>query len=69
MKKDKPFDAVKLMRRIRDQMSKEIKGMNPKEQIEYIQEKSGVQRGQKNRATAQELKAPSTKDEGGAFFS
>jgi len=52
MKKDKPFDAVKLMRRIRDQMSEEIKGMTPKEQIEYIEKRSGLRREQKNRATA-----------------
>ena len=50
MKKDKRFDAVKMMRRIRDQMSKEIKGMTPKEQIEYIEKRSGLQKGQKNRA-------------------
>jgi len=50
MKKDKRFDAVKMMRRIRDQMSKEIKGMTPKEQIEYVGKKSGLRSGQKNRA-------------------
>ena len=50
MKKDKGFDAVKMMRKIRDQMSKEIKRMTPKEQIEYIEEKSGLRREEKNRA-------------------
>lgn len=49
MKKDKGFNAVKMMRKIRDQMSKEIKGMTPKEQIEYIEKRSGLQR-EKNRA-------------------
>lgn len=47
MKKDKGFNAVKMMRKIRDQMSKEIKGMTPKEQIEYIEKKSGLQREEK----------------------
>ena len=50
MKKDKVLDAVKMMRKIRDQMSKEIKKMTPKEQIEYIEKKSGIQREKKNRA-------------------
>jgi hypothetical protein len=52
MKKDKPFDAVKLMRRIRDQMSEEIKGMTPKQRMEYIEKRSGLRRQQKHRATA-----------------
>jgi hypothetical protein len=37
MKKDKTFDAVKMMRAIRDRMSEEVKGMTPREQIEYIE--------------------------------
>jgi hypothetical protein len=44
MKKDKGFDAVRLMRKIRDQMSKELRGMPPEKQIEYIEKKSGLRR-------------------------
>ncbi len=36
MKKDKSFDAVKMMREMRNRMSKEMQGMSPGEQIEYI---------------------------------
>jgi hypothetical protein len=50
MKRDKSFDAVKTMRKIRDKMSKEIKGMSAKEQIEYIEKKSGFRREEKNSA-------------------
>ena len=50
MKRDNSFDAVKTMRKIRDKMSKEIKGMSAKEQIEYIEKKSGSRREEKNRA-------------------
>ena len=50
MKRDNSFDAVKTMRKIRDKMSKEIKGMSAKEQIEYIEKKSGFRREDKNRA-------------------
>lgn len=49
MKKDKTFDAVKMMREIRDRMSEEIKGMTPKEQIEYIEKKSGFRRFQREK--------------------
>jgi len=42
MKKDKAFDAVKIMRDIRDRMSEEMKGMTPRQQIEYIERKSGI---------------------------
>lgn len=42
--KNKDFDAVKMMREIRDRMSKEMNGMTIKEQIEYIKKKSGLQR-------------------------
>jgi len=48
MKRDNSFDAVKTMRKIRDKMSKEIKGMSAKEQIEYIEKKSGFRREEKN---------------------
>ncbi len=44
MKKDKSFDAVKMMRAIRDRMSEEMKGMTPREQIEYIEKKSELPR-------------------------
>lgn len=40
--KIKTFDAVKVMRGIRDRMSEEMRGMTPKEQIEYIEKKSGL---------------------------
>lgn len=43
MKKDKPFDAVKLMREIRDQMSEEMKGMTCEEQLEYVAKTSQVE--------------------------
>ena len=36
MKKDKTFDSVKIMREIRDKMSQEMKGMTPKQQIEFV---------------------------------
>ena len=49
MKKDKIFDAVKMMRDIRDRMSEEMKGMTPKQQIEYIERKSGLRREGKKR--------------------
>lgn len=53
MKKDNIFDAVKMMRDIRDRMSEEMKGMTPKQQIEYIERKSGFRReGKKRTATA-----------------
>jgi hypothetical protein len=50
MKRNNSFDAVKTMRKIRDKMSKEIRGMSTKEQIEYIEKKSGSRREEKNRA-------------------
>jgi hypothetical protein len=40
MKRAKTFDAVKMMREIRDRMSEEMKGMTREEQIKYIQRKS-----------------------------
>ena len=36
-KKAKSLDAVKLMREIRDKMSKEIKGMTFEEETDYIE--------------------------------
>ncbi len=38
-KKDKKFDAVKMMRDIRDKISVETKGMTVKELKEYIQKR------------------------------
>ena len=40
MKTLKDFDAVKMMREIRDKMSKEMQGMTSKERIEYIDKKA-----------------------------
>ena len=50
MKKDKTFDSVKIMREIRDKMSQEMKGMTPKQQIEFVEKKSGLQSKKVNRA-------------------
>ena len=36
---DKPFDAVRMMRSIRDRISKEISGMSFEEEQTYIQER------------------------------
>ena len=40
IKKNKTFDAVKMMRESRDRMSEEMKRMTVKEQIKYIERKS-----------------------------
>ena len=40
MKKRECFDAVEFMRAARDRMSKEISGMTPQQQINYIRRKS-----------------------------
>ena len=40
MKTLKDFDAVKMMREIRDKMSQEMKDMTIQEQVEYINKKS-----------------------------
>ncbi len=40
----KTFDAVKMMREIRDRMSEEIRRLNPKERIEYFEKKSGLKK-------------------------
>ena len=42
MKKHKPFDAVGFMRTMRDRMSKEMSGMTPQQQINYIRRKSAA---------------------------
>lgn len=39
MKNSKEFDAVKMMRNIRDEISREIQGMNFEEQKRYIQKR------------------------------
>ncbi|MBN2498041.1 MAG: hypothetical protein JXR96_25850 [Deltaproteobacteria bacterium] len=39
---NKTFDAVRMMREIRDRMSREISRMTPEEQIEYFEKKSGL---------------------------
>jgi hypothetical protein len=39
MKSEKKFDAVKMMRKIRDKLSKEFKNMNYEEQKRYIRER------------------------------
>lgn len=51
IKKGSSFDAVKMMRVIRDRMSEEMKGMSPREQIEYIEKKSGFRRKEHAAAT------------------
>jgi hypothetical protein len=40
MKKTKTFNAVKSMRRIREQISREIAGMTPKQEIEFFRRKA-----------------------------
>jgi len=39
MRSEKEFDAVKMMRKIRDKLSKEFKSMNYPEQKRYIKER------------------------------
>ena len=41
MKTKQQTNAVQLMRTLRDQMSEEMQGMTPQQQIEYIEERSG----------------------------
>ena len=36
----KTFDAVKLMRGLRDKLSQEMEGMTPEERVGYIQDKA-----------------------------
>ncbi len=38
-KNDKPFDAVRLMREIRDQLSRELEGKSFEEQKRFIRER------------------------------
>ena len=40
--KAKKFDAVQLMRRLRDQLSAEMASMSPQERILYIQRKAAA---------------------------
>lgn len=42
MKTKKKFDAVKMMRKIRDKLSKEFKDLSYKEQEEYIRKRTGI---------------------------
>ena len=37
MRRKKDFDAVQMMREIRDRMSMDMKGMSYEEQVEYIE--------------------------------
>jgi hypothetical protein len=50
MKKNGAFDAVEMMRQIRDRMSEEMKRLTPTQQIEYIERKSGARGSQKERS-------------------
>jgi hypothetical protein len=40
--KDKKFDSVQLMRRLRDQLSEEMAQMSPQERVLYIQRKAAA---------------------------
>ncbi|MBX2900211.1 MAG: hypothetical protein KF775_11195 [Cyclobacteriaceae bacterium] len=40
LKRKKTFDAVAFMRKRRDEISKEIEGMTPKQEIEYFKKKA-----------------------------
>lgn len=44
MKTNHENNAVQLMRTLRDQMSEEMRGMTPQQQIAYIEERSGLKR-------------------------
>lgn len=44
MKKPKKFDAVQMMREIRDRMSADMQGMGYQEQIEYIEKRAEIVR-------------------------
>lgn len=46
-KREKSFDAVRMMREIRERMSREMEGMSPDEQLAYIGE--GVRRSREQR--------------------
>ena len=51
---NKSFDAVGFMREARDRMSKEMSGMTPQEQIDYIRSKSAALAGKHGSATPAE---------------
>jgi len=54
MKKNpNPFDAVQLMRDLRQQISQEIEGMTPEEELAYFQQQA-QDRGQETKATKDE---------------
>jgi hypothetical protein len=40
MIKNKSYDAVKMMRRIRDRLSRKIEGMTPEQEINYFRQKA-----------------------------
>ena len=44
MKTKPTSNAVQLMRTLRDRMSEEMKGMTPRQQIEYMEKRSGLKR-------------------------
>lgn len=46
IKTEKTFDAVEFMRKRREQISKEIEGMTPKEEIAYFKKKAAEFRNQ-----------------------
>ena len=54
MTKSRPFDAVGFMRAARDRMSKEMSGMTPQEQIDYIRRKSAALAGEHEHAAPPE---------------
>ena len=59
----KTFDAVKLMRELRDKLSREMEGMTPEERMRYIRDKAastslGRTIAQGNRKAAQQGDAP-----------
>ena len=46
-KAKKTFDAVAFMRKRRDEISKEIEGLSPQEEIEYFKKKAAELRSRK----------------------
>ncbi len=50
MRRDKTFDAVGMMRDIRDRMSADLKGMTPAEQNDRMDKTSGLRERPKKRA-------------------
>ena len=48
MKTKQKSNAVDLMRTLRDRMSEEMKGMTPRQQIEYMEKKSGLKRKERD---------------------